>query len=111
MNFSYEVRFNEGDYLRRMRELFRSQNPLTRFFAEDNARFGAYYSQDYLGCRLKVEVKPAHRTDDRAIQFLAFSFNFHKDLERDTAVNDIEAMMARWNEARTLARSIAEAAL
>lgn len=109
MNFAFHVH-PTSPYPQRDRELFGRENSVGQFFAAEDARFGAYYSQNYLGCRLKLEIKPAHHIENRADEFFAFSFNFNKPIQRETAVQEIRDLLARWDEARQLAMRIATAA-
>lgn len=109
INFTYHVR-PAVHFAQRDRELFGRENAVARFFADENARFGSYYSQDYLDCRLKLEIKPAHHVENRADEFFAFSFNFHRPIHRETAVQEIQELLARWDEARQVALNIAASA-
>jgi hypothetical protein len=49
-----------------------------------DALFGGYYSQDYFGCRLKLNVRPAVRLNSGEM-LIAFDFNFHRALQQETA--------------------------
>lgn len=109
MNFGYIVRHADGEFAQKNRQTLVHQTVFTPFFQDDNARFGAYYSQDYFGARLKLDVKPSHAIADPADQFWNLEFNFHKDVNRDNACSEIKEFLGHWNEARALSRRIASA--
>jgi len=87
--------------------------------AQEKARFGAYYSFDTLGMRLKADLKPTERTEQPEGGVLKSSagpeamlgkFNFHRDLKEHPGVGEILQVLGRWNDAASLALKMAEAA-
>jgi hypothetical protein len=76
------------------------------FFSADNARFGAYYSQDYFDARLKLNVKPWSLNNE---QFWRLEFNFHRELSDDDIDRKIADFLDRWEDARKLSRDITDA--
>jgi len=87
--------------------------------AQEEARFGAYYSFDTLGMRLKADLKPVQRIEqpDGDIlkspmdpEVMLGKFNFHRDLKERSGVSEILQVLGRWNDAASLALKMAEAA-
>ena len=84
------------------RLFFRPDDSFYETFDEDGALFGAYFSKDSIGCRMKLDVKPINleSDDDREWQCVQFAFNFHIDLENaENAVGLIVEMLHRWDDA------------
>jgi hypothetical protein len=109
LNFAWHLVPREGDFIAFTRTLFASENrPLYRNFDTEDAQFGAYLSKNFLGFRLKLDVKPilvllADRTENR----LQFVFNFHADLGERPA-EEIGQHLLRWNEVKAEAERIIE---
>ncbi len=87
--------------------------------AQEEARFGAYYSFDTLGMRLKADLKPVLKTEQPEGGILKSSadpeamvgkFNFHRDLKGRPAVSEILEVLGRWGDAAALALAMAESA-
>lgn len=87
--------------------------------ALEEARFGAYYSFDTLGMRLKADLRPVRRTEQPKGDILMSSagpeemlgkFNFHRDLKVRPAVAEILQVLGRWGDASSLALTMAESA-
>lgn len=87
--------------------------------AQEEARFGAYYSFDTLGMRLKADLKPVRRTEQpeggivkssASPESMLGKFNFHRDLKERPAVSEILQVLGRWGDAASLALTMAESA-
>lgn len=87
--------------------------------AQEEGRFGAYYSFDTLGMRLKADLKPVRRTEQAERGILKSSagpeemlgkFNFHRDLKERPAVGEILQVLGRWGDAASLALTMAKSA-
>ncbi len=87
--------------------------------AQEEARFGAYYSFDTLEMCLKADLKPVRRTEQPEGGILKSStgpeamlgkFNFHRDLKERPGVSEILQVLGRWNDAASLALMMAESA-
>ena len=88
-----------------IREMFVSdRNPLARFFAAEDSRFGIYMSTDVGNMRLRLDVKPLPE------EALRFSFNFHQGLDPENAVDMIVTMLDDWPTARDLSEKIVKEA-
>lgn len=81
--------------------MFNESNPLSDFFNNPDARYGFYCSKDVFGMRLKLDVKPSHIIDTNKVkkEFLAFNFNFHKDLNGEDKVSQIISLFSSWEQA------------
>ena len=110
LNFFWHVRPEDGSVVALTRGLFyNGTHPLSELFNTEDARFGAYFSKDSLGSRLKLDAKPltVQRKEERT-EVLQFAFNFHLDLpeDRDKAVSAIERHLKIWDQAREESMSI-----
>jgi hypothetical protein len=96
------------------RLFFVAEKPICEFFNTDDSRFGAYFSKDVLGCRLKLDIKPITlETPQGKTECLQFAFNFHLDIPQENggAIRLIRDQLGRWDEARGQSGRIVEAAL
>lgn len=77
-----------------------SKIPLHNFFNEPNAKFGTYMSKDFLGSRLKLDVKPIQVVDERShlygSEFLFFKFNYHKELDSEDKHKQLLEILLQW---------------
>lgn len=104
LNFVWHL----SDERRRIEQLsrelfFKEGSDIYRRFDAADAKFGAYLSRDFGGCRLKLDIKPiALEESDRGdAQRLQFAFNFHRDLtDGEQSVQRIQEMLGRWDEVR-----------
>ena len=109
LNFHWLVWTKEERGEPLLRSLFRnSAHPVYNHFDQEDASFGAYLSQDMIGCRLNLNILPITFTEsEKTTLRLRFAFNFHLDLDdRETNVPRIEEHLERWDEASSLAWSI-----
>lgn len=115
LNFVWHLDPEDGDVPNTSRALFfREDGPFHQEFTTENARFGAYMSKDLLGARLKLDAKPVivNQNQDNERELIRFAFNFHSDIAPDEdAVNSIEQLLNRWNEAREESSRIVQATL
>ena len=80
---------------------------LSQAFDVPDARFGAYYSKNTVGCRMKLDVKPiSWQTETGTEEVLQFAFNFHLDVPDQEPLSAIEHHLNRWNEANEEAARI-----
>jgi len=112
LNFFWLFEPASGDVSAWTRSLFfDSGRKICRFFDPDDARFGAYFSKDTLGCRLKLDIKPITRQVAKETkESVQFAFNFHLDLpqEGNRIVAAIERQLGIWDAARNEAAQIVE---
>jgi hypothetical protein len=108
LNFAWHLRLGERNVSQVTRELFFQRGiPLFANFDREDAHFGGYLSKDYLGFRLKLDVKPVIvQEEGRNENRVQFAFNFHADL---TVADQIEDRLLRWNEVRQEAERIIDA--
>ncbi|MHC4400542.1 MAG: hypothetical protein ACYTG0_12775 [Planctomycetota bacterium] len=114
LNFLWHAVPEDGDVAALTRVLFFTPDRgICQLFDADDARFGAYFSRDALGCRLKLDVKPISRQrEDGRRELVQFAFNFHLDVPRDEnqVIAAIERHLGIWDEARAEATRIVEEA-
>jgi hypothetical protein len=104
INFFWHVLLENTDVKTLTRSLFCSEGrPIYRDFGAGDAQFGGYFSRDFHGFRLKLDVKPillrvaSLDTSESRIQF---AFNYHLDLPDDGAADLIQGMIQKWDLAR-----------
>lgn len=113
LNFFWHLTPDMESVRDRSRKLFyRAECSLFKHFDSDNARFGAYFSTDMLGCRLRLDVRPVLiGFPDKKVEHLHFSFNFQQELtDPDTAVETIHSMLTRWDAAKKESLKIIQSA-
>ncbi len=100
LNFLWQITGTEEQVRSLSRELFFVESGrLHTFFEEPDARFGGYLSKDFLGFRLKLDVKPAlGETEGEQFHALQFGFNFHSDIKQDPVETVIDALL-KWDAA------------
>ena len=112
LNFFWHIEPEDGNIPGLTRSLFYdSGRKICRLFDAEDARFGAYFSRDILGCRLRLDVRPfTPQTGDERREFVQFAFNFHLDLpqEADEIMKGIERQLEIWDEASAEATRIVE---
>ena len=112
LNFVWHVKPEDGDVLVLTRGLFyEPQRRICQLFDTEDARYGAYFSKDILGCRLKLDVRPViHQAEDEQHELLQFAFNFHLDLPQEGSdiIPAIERQLQIWDAARSEAARIVE---
>lgn len=100
LNFDWQVAPEVAAFSEMNRQLFYWPNgPIHREFDDEDARFGAYFSHEVLGFRLKLDVKPVTAKETEVIRL---AFNFHKDLSGDgeNRVTEIKSCLQKWLEVR-----------
>jgi hypothetical protein len=110
LNFSYKIQPDDGDTCTATRSLFfRGDSQLYREFDAPDARFGAYFSRDVFGCRLKLDVRPAvvAANEGEVMHLLQMEFNFHHEITSGTdAADAIIRHLDNWDEAREYAAKL-----
>lgn len=104
LNFIWHIDSEPQEFGSFSRFLFyKEDNPLYHEFNSEDARFGAYFSKNILGCRLRLDIKPViQKGKTGEEERLQFSFNYHRDLSSDKKVNEILDLLDNWNEAEAL---------
>jgi hypothetical protein len=112
LNFFYHLRPDDGDVPALTRLLFYNpERPLSQFFQSSDARFGVYFSKDFLDCRLKLDVKPIVVPDGSGtMEVVQFAFNFHLDVPPDGSEpqSAIKRHLQNWDDAAVEAKGIVE---
>ena len=116
LNFDYLLAPPEGtDYAAFDRELLGpTQSPIFMHFASEDARFGAYFSKDVDGARLKLNIKPTTGSTEKGpSETLHFNFNFHVNLPPESKQARTDAICAatgRWPDYRDITSRVLECA-
>ena len=97
---------NQEKYAGILRRLFLSpDNPLGRYFREEDCRFGSYLSKNYEYGRLRIEVKPVFlpNAEGRSIEGLQLIFNFNRDLQEVDRPRQMLDFLASWDTSHSMA--------
>ncbi len=89
-----------SDLSRRL--FYNPAHPLFREFNQPNAGFGAYLSRDFMGFRLKLDIKPNPRDNVLSPEhdFVYFTFNFHGQVPPEDPLGAIHRFADQWHAAR-----------
>jgi len=83
------------------RRLFYQERKVHEFFDTLDGRYGAYFSKEIFGTRLKLDIKPTTIKKENALtETLRCSFNYHKDLVSEDKVTEILETIQVWEEAK-----------
>ncbi len=104
LNFTCIIDSELKDFAEFNRSLFYKENgPLYDLFSSMDCRFGAYFSKDTLGFRLKLDIKPTMRIVGEANkEYLQLAFNFHRALSTENKANEITEQLKRWDDAASI---------
>ena len=88
------------------RRLFYQERKVHEFFDTLDGRYGAYFSKEIFGTRLKLDIKPITIKKENALtETLRCSFNYHKDLVSEDKVTEIlETIHVDYHQRQILAR-------
>lgn len=110
LNFVWHLSLDAAAFGEFSKSLFFRENPLYSAFQEDDARYGGYLSKSTLGTRLNLDVRPVRTAAPDGPEAIQFAFNFNLDLPRgQAAVEQITALLRRWDEARNQSASLIQA--
>jgi hypothetical protein len=100
INFNFHVPINNSGEDSISRQLFfKTESPIYKEFDTLDAKFGAYLSKDFNGCRLKLDIKPnTIQVFNNPLKsyVLNFGFNFHLDLPKDNCAEDLIKFLDSW---------------
>jgi len=115
VNFTWHLVPDDGDVHALTRRLFYiPRRPVFSDFDVPDADFGAYFSKNIFGYRLKLDVKPVimpqtEESEEPPESRLQMLFNYHADLPQgDEAAETIVGLLGHWREAAEESRRIAE---
>jgi len=83
---------------------------LIQEFSSADCRFGRYFSKDFKGSRLKLDIKPV-KAGPKNQDLIQFSFNFHYDVAETDAATRTEklaALINSWDELRQYAQVLVD---
>jgi hypothetical protein len=89
------------------RLFFNPTTPLADVFNTPDARYGAYYSMEAIGFRMKLTAVPmrtGNPDEPATAEFLDLNFNFHKDVSSHV---EILSLLEKWSEAKSKSEEIA----
>lgn len=91
------------------RLFFKNNTPFAHLLESDDAKFGAYYSKDVLGFRLKLSTAPVDITPPSGQpghEAIQLNFNYHRNAKNSKEISDSLLM---WSEAKQHSQSLADA--
>jgi hypothetical protein len=115
-NFVWHITPEKSDMNTLSKKLFfKNDMPLFGGFDTEDARFGSYLSPDFLGCRLKLDIKPISiktqvisqvgvkaEMQTQSQEKLQFAFNYDKQIVlSSTPVEQITDMLKLWDKMKT----------
>lgn len=113
LNFTWHIHPNAISISQFSRRYCREDQLLSKEFDTEDARFGAYFSKDMFGGRLKLDVKPLtaiSKADGESIELMQLAFNLHFDIQPSaTAVQKILGHLKCWEAVRDYSCQLAAA--
>ena len=110
INFSWHITDTEKSIIELSKELFYfKESKLHQNFNSDNARFGAYMSNEYMQSRLKLDIKTVKAVEintSKEEEVIQFAFNFHIDFNVDNCQDLLIGSLNDWEEYRKEAERI-----
>ena len=84
------------------------ESGIQSFFCKEDARFGAYYSQNIdLSTRLKLDIKPSlAKENGQNIDFIMYNFNFHCDVPEQQMEEVLLNQLNKWQQFNNLANEL-----
>lgn len=94
------------------RAFFQPGSQLFRVFDTPTSHFGGYMSKDWCNMRLKLDIKPIYIEEGgHKENRLQFGFNFHRDLQAEHAVTQIQECLQLWPQAKAESDTMIESAI
>jgi len=110
INFHWFVDDDETEIGELSEKLFYyNSSSLHEAFRSDNSRYGVYMSKDFENARMKLDIKPITTTENstgRKNEFIQFSFNFHRDLNQESASDELINFLNNWPKFKAEAEQI-----
>ena len=85
--------------------MFWIDSALHSLFDVKDARFGGYFSKDFLGTRLKLDIKPVIKKELEAFQA---AINFHVDLTEGDPVKLALGSLKNWSALRKYSEEVSD---
>jgi len=83
------------------------RNPLVTFFDNEDSRFGIVMTREVEKMRLNLNIRPVEKiTESGKEEALKFIFNFNKNLEPESALETINAILNSWTIAKEMCDKI-----
>jgi len=104
INFIYNSnQFDETDENWSRSLFYNTNSKIYQSFNSTDSKFGIYLSKDYHSSRLKLDIKPVNSQEIGSIEVkevINYNFNFHKDLDKENAFDDLIQYLEKWNDFR-----------
>lgn len=94
LNFDWKYEPLEAIRETSKRLFVNAESPIAQAFSSDDAAYGAYFSKDCLGFRLKLTILPVGKS---VPEWVRFSFNCHADV---SGTEDLLALLDAWKAAK-----------
>lgn len=111
LGFNYEYRLiPSSDFSSWNREIFGGLRVSAAAPNDDvDARFGAYFSFDLHGMRLKVDAKPIKiQVDGENKECQLVVLNFHRDLNQPVDVEELTSLLKQWDVCYSYSQSLVD---
>jgi hypothetical protein len=108
-NFAWTIEPRGGDLPATTRRLFGSSvSPLAKTFEQPDACYGFFASKNVGSARLQLDIKPVKKADSSELPMIHCAFNFHVNLNSDTALEQVTELCESWSEFHKLSKEIAD---
>lgn len=109
LNYIWKLTDNERTMPQISKSLFgKSESSLMSFFKNEDARYGAYFSQDIdQRTRLKLDIKPSLvKENGQDVDIMMYNFNFHCDVPEPQMEEVLLSQVNKWHQFNQLANNI-----
>lgn len=106
INFTWRISPPDSSNFSSMdRSMFWMDSALHSLFNSEDARFGGYFSKDFLGTRLRLDIKPVRKNELEAFQV---AINFHVDLTEGDPVELALGNLKNWTAFRKYSEEVSD---
>lgn len=106
MNFTWHVSMEDSlSFPAVDKSMFWRDSSLHSLFDTKDARFGGYFSKNFLGTRLRLDIKPVNKN---GLEFFQAAFNFHVDLAKGDPVELILRNLQDWEALKKHSEQISD---
>lgn len=109
LNYIWKVTDTERSMPQISKSLFgSSESTLNTYFKNEDARYGAYYSQDVdTQTRLKLDIKPTLvKENGQDVDIMMYNFNFHCDVPEQKMEETLLSQLNKWKQFNNLANDL-----
>ena len=109
LNYIWKVTDGDRTMSQISKSLFgSSSSALNTYFNNEDARYGAYYSQDVdAQTRLKLDIKPTLvKENGQNVDIMMYNFNFHCDVPEQQMEETLLIQLNKWKQFNNLSNNL-----